>query len=79
MYLHEHNDGRYVGLHTLHTYGIKSIYIYLAYVCIFVGRGGALAKSTPFVRRVMGSTQALAATYGSWASPSLTVACGISA
>ena len=42
-----------------------------------VGRGGALAESTPFVRRVTGSTPAvLAATYWPWASPSLTVARG---
>jgi len=27
-----------------------------------MGRGGALVESTPFVRRVMGSTPALAAT-----------------
>ena len=40
---------------------------------------GALVESMPFVRRVMGSTPALAATHGPWASPSLTVACGASA
>src|SRR6218665_3674372 len=42
------------------------------------GVGGALVESTPFVRRVMGSTPALAATKGAWASNSLTVVCGAS-
>ena len=41
------------------------------------GMGGALVESTPLVRRVMGSTPALAATQGPWASPSLTIACGV--
>jgi len=33
-----------------------------------VGRGGALVESTPFIRRLMGSTSALATTKGPWAS-----------
>ena len=41
---------------------------------IVVVRGGALVASIPFNRRVAGSNLALAATYGPWASPSLTVA-----
>ena len=45
----------------------------------YVRRGGTLVESMPFVRRVMGSTPALAATKGPWASPSLTVAFGASA
>ena len=40
------------------------------------GVGGSLVESTPFVRRVMGSTPALTATWEPWASPSLTVANG---
>ena len=40
-----------------------------------VGRGGALVELMTFNRRVVGSTPALAATYGPWASPLLTVAC----
>src|SRR6218665_1828242 len=39
---------------------------------------GALVESMPFVRWAMGSTPALAATYRTWANPSLTVACGAS-
>src|SRR6218665_3183036 len=34
-----------------------------------VGRGGALVKSMNLNRRVVGSTPALAATWGLWASP----------
>ena len=45
-----------------------------------MGRGGALVESTPFVRRVMGSTPALAATHmytiRTLGKSSLTVACG---
>src|SRR6218665_3127054 len=42
-----------------------------------VGRGGALVETMTFNRRVVGSTPALAATYGPWASPELTVACAL--
>ena len=41
--------------------------------------GGTLVESMPFDRRVVGSNPALAAMYGPWASPSLTVACNSSA
>jgi len=34
-----------------------------------MGRGGALVETMTFNRRVVGSTPALAATYGPWASP----------
>jgi len=44
-----------------------------------VGRGDSLVESMPIVRMVVGSTLALAATYGSWASHSHAVACGASA
>src|SRR6218665_228665 len=40
-----------------------------------VGRGGALVKSMTINRRVVGSTPALAATKGPWASPLVTAAC----
>ena len=43
-----------------------------------VGHGGAF-ESIAFNRRVVGSTPALAAMQGPWASPKLTVACGASA
>ena len=39
--------------------------------------GGALVKSMTLNWRVVGSTTALAATYGPWASPLLTVACAL--
>ena len=42
-----------------------------------VGRGGALVKSITLNRRVVGSTPALAARWGPWASPLLTVACAL--
>src|SRR6218665_1731717 len=42
-----------------------------------VGHGGSFVESTPIVRRVVGSTLALAAMYGPLASPSLTVACAL--
>ena len=44
----------------------------------FMGHGGSLVDLTPVVQRVAGSNLALAATWGPWASPSLTVACGTS-
>ena len=44
----------------------------------YMERGVSLVNSSPFVRRVAGSNPALAPTYGLWASPSLTVACGAS-
>ena len=42
-----------------------------------VGHGGALVESITFNRRVVGSTPALAAMYGPWASPLPTVACAL--
>ena len=42
-----------------------------------LGHGGALVESIAFNRRVVGSTLALAATYGPWASPLPTVACAL--
>ena len=42
-----------------------------------MGRGGALVESMTLNRRVVDSTPALAATYGPWASPLLTVACAL--
>src|SRR6218665_2857947 len=42
-----------------------------------VGHGGALDKPMTLNRRVVGSTPALAATQGPWASPLLTVACAL--
>ena len=42
-----------------------------------VGRGGALVEPMTSNRRVVGSTPALAATQGPWASPLLTVACAL--
>ena len=42
-----------------------------------VGRGGALDKSMTLNRRVVGSTPALAAKQGPWASPLLTIACAL--
>src|SRR6218665_249571 len=36
---------------------------------IIVGRDGALVEAITFNRRVVGSTTALAVTYGPWASP----------
>ena len=44
------------------------------YIYLFVGRGGALVETMTFNRRVVGSTPALAATQGPWASPLLAVA-----
>src|SRR6218665_623616 len=67
---------QYIGLHVR----INSFlflcykYYYWSWWALFVGRGGALVKSMPFDRRVVGSNPALAATLGPWASPSLTVA-----
>ena len=46
---------------------------------LYVGRGGSLVDSSPFVRMTLGPNFALAATLGPWASPSLAVACGASA
>ena len=40
--------------------------------------GGLVVKSASCVRRVAGSNSTQAATYGPWASPSLTVACSAS-
>src|SRR6218665_554955 len=37
-------------------------------ICNVVGRGGALVEAMPFVRRVMGSTPALAVTFEPWSS-----------
>ena len=42
-----------------------------------VGRGGALFESMTFNRRVVGSTPALAATWGPRTSPLPTVACAL--
>ena len=42
-----------------------------------VGRCGALVRSMTLNRRIVGSTPALAATEGPWASPLLTVACAL--
>jgi len=44
---------------------------------ISVGRGGALVETMTFNRRVVGSTPALAATQGPWASPLPEVACAL--
>src|SRR6218665_2718752 len=44
---------------------------------IRVGRGGALVESMTFNRRVVGSTPALAAMSGLWASPLPTVVCAL--
>ena len=44
---------------------------------VTMGRGGALVKSMTLNRRVEGSSPALAATSGPWASPLLTVACAL--
>ena len=44
---------------------------------ITVGRGGALVEMMTFNQRVVGSTPALAATYGPWASPLPAVACAL--
>ena len=41
-----------------------------------MGRGGSLVDSAPFVKRVVGSNPAVAATYGPWASLSIAVAIG---
>ena len=41
---------------------------------MFVGRGGALAETMTFNRRVVGSIPALAATQGPWESPLTAVA-----
>ena len=40
-----------------------------------VGRSGSLVESTVMVRSVVGSTPALAATHGPWASSSLAYSC----
>ena len=50
------------------------LHYWLSYV---VGRGGALVEAITFNRRVVGSTPALAATQGPWASPLPTVACAL--
>ena len=42
-----------------------------------MGRGGALVEMMAFNRRVVGSTPALAATQGPWASPFPAVACAL--
>ena len=42
----------------------------------FVGCGGSLVDSSPFVRRVVGSNPTLGTMLGPWASPSLAVVCG---
>src|SRR6218665_630145 len=47
------------------------------YYVLFVGRSGALVETMTFNRRVVGSTPALAATWGSWASPLSVVACAL--
>ena len=44
---------------------------------MLVRDGGALVESMTFNRRVVGSTPALAAMQGPWASPLLTVACAL--
>ena len=49
----------------LHSYKRSLHYIH------FGRRGGPLVKSTPFAQSVVGSNPALAATWGLWASPSL--------
>ena len=46
---------------------------------MFVGHGGSLVDSSPFVQTVMGSNPALATTQAPWASPLLAVVCGASA
>ena len=57
-----------------------SQFIYKIYLICY-GRGGALVETTPFVRKGHGfdsrsTLLSQAATWGPWASPSLTVACG---
>ena len=42
-----------------------------------MGRGGALVETMTFNRRVVGSTPALAAMQGPWASPLPAVACAL--
>ena len=44
---------------------------------VVVGRDGALVESISFNWRVVGSTPALAVTYGPWASPLPAVACAL--
>src|SRR6218665_2850061 len=44
---------------------------------IFVGHGGALVEAITLNRRVVGSTLALAAMQGPWASPLPAVACAL--
>ena len=44
-----------------------------------VGCGGAVVSSVPYDRRVAGSNPTLAAAQGPWASPSLAIACSVSA
>src|SRR6218665_2271850 len=44
---------------------------------IGMGHGGALVESIAFNQRVVGSTPALAAMLGPWASPLPTVACAL--
>ena len=52
-------------------------YNYINRTLVSMGRGGALVKSMTLNRRVVGLTPALAAIYGPWTSPLLTVACAL--
>jgi len=47
------------------------------HVVVWLGHGGALVESIAFNRRVVGSTPALAAMQGPWASPLPAVACAL--
>ena len=49
--------------------------ILIILMLIILRRGGALVESMTFNQMVVGSTPALAATLGPWASPLPTVAC----
>jgi len=48
-------------------------------ICTMLCGAWWLIGSSPFIRRVVGLNPTLATTYGPWARPSLTVACGASA
>ena len=70
---------------TVTTYALANPHHALGYLSnigkllAIVGRGGALVEAITFNRRVVGSTPALSATEGPWASslPTCTVACAL--
>src|SRR6218665_531494 len=56
---------------------LLSVYLCVCLSVCLVGRGGALVEMMTFNQRVVGSTPALAATSGPWASPLPAVACAL--